>query len=167
MRLLDLKPRRKLLICSNMSRMEENNTILAFYWLKIAKQSDEVKLLYIVKDKKHEEKISDNIHQRVGEFTEQCRGKNITCENTFRVNHRPGEGICEVVCQYNPHLVIMGSRGLNKFQRTVSQSVSDFVVHHSLAPVLVIPTAHTYKTIREGWERAANIAQASLLHSCK
>ena len=49
--------------------------------------------------------------------------------------------------------------GLNKLQRTMNLSVSEFVIHHSTAPILIIPTAHVQKNMKEGWELTTTIKQ--------
>jgi len=50
---------------------------------------------------------------------------------------KPGEFVCKVAEQEKATYVVMGTRGLGKIRRTILGSVSDYVVHHSHAPVLV------------------------------
>lgn len=50
---------------------------------------------------------------------------------------KPGEFICEIAKKESASYVVMGTRGLGKFRRTIMGSVSDFVVHHASCPVLV------------------------------
>jgi len=52
---------------------------------------------------------------------------------------KPGEAIVELAKQHKPQMIIMGSRGLNAVRRTFVGSVSDYVIHHSHIPVLVVP----------------------------
>ena len=42
-------------------------------------------------------------------------------------------------------MVFIGTRGLGPIARTFHGSVSDYVVHHSDIPVMVIPPIHTPK----------------------
>ena len=51
----------------------------------------------------------------------------------------PGEGICKIVSEYKPVMVVMGSRGLNLIRRTFMGSVSSYVLHHVDIPVVIIP----------------------------
>lgn len=55
-------------------------------------------------------------------------------------NRKAGEGICEAAEKNKVDLIVMGTRGLDKVRRTVLGSVSDYVLHHSHAPVLVVPS---------------------------
>ena len=131
--------KRKVLICCSMNWTQEK-IVLGFYWTKLAKVMDDVKLVYIVKDQKHGERMHEKVVNEMDEFLKRCQENTIQCESVFHVG-KPGEGICELVEKYKSHLVVMGSRGLNKFQRTVQTSVSEYVIHHCVAPVLVVPTS--------------------------
>ena len=50
---------------------------------------------------------------------------------------KPGEFVVDTAKKENANYVVMGTRGLGKFRRTVMGSVSDYVVHHSPCPVMV------------------------------
>ncbi len=50
----------------------------------------------------------------------------------------PGEVIACVAQEEGSDLIIVGSRGLGAFQRTLLGSVSDHVTHHAHCPVLVV-----------------------------
>ncbi|KAK2186266.1 hypothetical protein NP493_207g01011 [Ridgeia piscesae] len=51
---------------------------------------------------------------------------------------KPGRVIVDVIDDVRAELVIMGSRGLGTLRRTILGSVSDYVLHHSNVPVLVV-----------------------------
>jgi nucleotide-binding universal stress UspA family protein len=51
---------------------------------------------------------------------------------------QPRDVICDVAKQENPDLVILGSRGLGSVERLMLGSVSDYVMHHCVSPVLVV-----------------------------
>lgn len=51
---------------------------------------------------------------------------------------QPRDVICNVAKQESPDLLILGSRGLGSVERLMLGSVSDYVVHHSVSPVLVV-----------------------------
>ncbi|XP_063431097.1 universal stress protein Sll1388-like [Mytilus trossulus] len=54
-----------------------------------------------------------------------------------RVNGDAGPGIVDVANREKAVYVVVGSRGLGKIRRTLLGSVSDYVLHHSLVPVIV------------------------------
>lgn len=67
--------------------------------------------------------------------------------NKYKVKHvlerlhkhnRPGEAIVKAAEQQNVHLMICGSRGLGKIRRTIMGSVSDYILHHSHVPVIIV-----------------------------
>jgi nucleotide-binding universal stress UspA family protein len=50
----------------------------------------------------------------------------------------PGEKIIEAAESENCDLIIMGSRGLSTVKRLLLGSVSNYVIHHTKKPVLII-----------------------------
>lgn len=54
----------------------------------------------------------------------------------------PGVAIVEVAAEEKCDAIVMGSRGLGAVQRFLLGSVSNYVVHHSKCPVMIIPTPH-------------------------
>jgi len=50
---------------------------------------------------------------------------------------KPGEFIVNVATREKANFIVMGTRGLGKIRRTIMGSVSDYVVHHSICPVVV------------------------------
>jgi nucleotide-binding universal stress UspA family protein len=51
---------------------------------------------------------------------------------------QPRDVICYVAKEETPDLVILGSRGLGSIERLMLGSVSDYVIHHCVSPVLVV-----------------------------
>jgi nucleotide-binding universal stress UspA family protein len=51
---------------------------------------------------------------------------------------QPRDVICHVAKEESPDLLVLGSRGLGSVERLMLGSVSDYVVHHSVVPVLVV-----------------------------
>ncbi|CAH1780851.1 unnamed protein product [Owenia fusiformis] len=51
----------------------------------------------------------------------------------------PGQGIVKFAKENQASLVVMGSRGLGAVRRTILGSVSDYVLHHSHCPIVIIP----------------------------
>ena len=128
--------RRKIQVCHN-----NEQYILTFYEEKLAKENDHLLLTYIIKTSKKEDEVKEKkekIMTSVGPFVKDCSTRGIQCEFVFH-QAKAGEGICEMVKENKPHLVVMGSRGLSKLQRTIQTSVSEYVMLNSTAPVLIIP----------------------------
>ncbi|GAA34697.2 universal stress protein [Clonorchis sinensis] len=57
----------------------------------------------------------------------------------LHVDSRPGHAVTEAIEGHNAAIVVMGSRGLGAFRRTVLGSVSGYVLHHSHVPVVIVP----------------------------
>jgi len=53
----------------------------------------------------------------------------------------PGHAICEVIEKENATAIFMGQRGLGAISRMLVGSTSDYVLHHSNCPVIVIPAS--------------------------
>lgn len=51
---------------------------------------------------------------------------------------KPGETICRIAEQENAAMIITGARNINKVQRTILGSVSDYLVSHAGCPVIVV-----------------------------
>jgi len=56
-------------------------------------------------------------------------------------HHSPGHLICEAAEKENATSIIMGQRGLGTISRMLLGSTSDYVLHHSSIPVMVVPKA--------------------------
>lgn len=64
--------------------------------------------------------------------------KAVHLRGKFRTGQgKPGEVICKIAQEEKASLIIVGTRGLGKIRRTLLGSVSDYVIHHAHAPVLV------------------------------
>ncbi|TGZ69675.1 hypothetical protein CRM22_003602 [Opisthorchis felineus] len=57
------------------------------------------------------------------------------------VDSHPGNAVIKAVERHNANIVVMGNRGLGGVRRTVLGSVSDYVLHHSYVPVVIVPPA--------------------------
>lgn len=58
-----------------------------------------------------------------------------------------GGTVCELIDEHKPDLVIIGQRGLGAIQRTIYGSVSEYLLHHSHSPVLVIPPLKAHRKL--------------------
>ena len=50
---------------------------------------------------------------------------------------KSGEAIIAAAREEKAGLIVMGTRGMGKFRRTLLGSVSDYVLHHADVPVLI------------------------------
>ena len=50
---------------------------------------------------------------------------------------KSGEAIIAAAKEEGAGLIVMGSRGMGKIRRTLIGSVSDYVLHHAHAPVVI------------------------------
>ena len=66
-----------------------------------------------------------------------CQAAQMESRTRLETGH-PRDVICYVAKDENPDLVILGSRGLGSIERLMLGSVSDYVVHHCVSPVLVV-----------------------------
>ncbi|XP_004206820.1 uncharacterized protein LOC100205851 [Hydra vulgaris] len=76
------------------------------------------------------EKFKNLCVEREIEFNE------IILDDNFK---SPGHMICELVKKKAATVVVLGQRGLGAVSRTFLGSTSDYVLHHSNVPVIVIP----------------------------
>ncbi|XP_041346882.1 universal stress protein Slr1101-like [Gigantopelta aegis] len=57
----------------------------------------------------------------------------------------PGQAICKAALEEHAEFIVVGTRGLGKIRRTITGSVSDYVLHHSNVPVLVCKSPELHK----------------------
>ncbi|KAK6175602.1 hypothetical protein SNE40_014029 [Patella caerulea] len=86
--------------------------------------------------KEQEEKVSTF----TGGLTEMLKKKGIPGK-VVRESGKPGEAIIAVAKRENVSSLVMGTRGLGTFKRTLLGSVSDFVLHNSHIPVTIVPSS--------------------------
>ncbi|XP_002168661.1 uncharacterized protein LOC100207137 [Hydra vulgaris] len=97
----------------------------------------------VAKTKHHDELIEEYIRRGKHVFDfykkfcdEQQIRYEVVLEDCFDT---PGQKICEVAKKYNSKALIIGQRGLGAFSRFLLGSTSNYVIHHSSIPVVVIP----------------------------
>lgn len=62
--------------------------------------------------------------------------------NTLHLKGDPGRSIVDAADDLHCDLIVMGSRQHGSVQRLLLGSVSNYVLHHSSCPVLMVPTQH-------------------------
>ncbi|XP_046569124.1 universal stress protein Sll1388-like [Haliotis rubra] len=78
---------------------------------------------------------------RIKEFIEQLgeRLKKVGIGGKVRsMGGTPGEVIVKIAEEEKAKMIVTGTRGLGKIRRTFLGSVSDYVLHHSNVPVIII-----------------------------
>ena len=50
-----------------------------------------------------------------------------------------GYTICKIAKDHSASVIVTGQRGLGAIRRTILGSVSDYVIHHSHIPTVVVP----------------------------
>jgi len=77
----------------------------------------------------------------IQKYKDLCQDLDIKCEIIFEdKKHSAGNTICETAKEKNADAIIMGQRGLGMISRKLLGSTSDYVLHHSHIPVMVIPS---------------------------
>jgi len=119
-----------------------DGTTFLYYWKLIAMPQDKVLLVHVFSPKDAtKDKWTENQTQLstvITPFEEQCKQHEVNYQVILHTG-KPGEGICKLVEQHNPDLLIIGSRGLSKLRRTIETSVSEYVHHHAKIPILIVP----------------------------
>ncbi|XP_002159220.3 uncharacterized protein LOC100202767 [Hydra vulgaris] len=73
-------------------------------------------------------------------YTSICEEKKIECESAIVDDyHGTGYEICELVEKYMGTSVILGRKSPGIIHRFILGSTSDYVLHHSRVPVIVVP----------------------------
>ncbi|KAJ7386700.1 hypothetical protein OS493_006711 [Desmophyllum pertusum] len=72
-------------------------------------------------------------------FGTKCKQHGLKFKLYKEESNRPGEVICKLAADEKAQFIIMGSRGVGTLRRTFLGSVSDYCVHHTHIPVVVVP----------------------------
>ncbi|KAF6773775.1 hypothetical protein AHF37_06191 [Paragonimus kellicotti] len=55
------------------------------------------------------------------------------------VDTKPGAALIQAADELKASVIVMGNRGMGVIRRTILGSVSDYVLHHSHMPVVIVP----------------------------
>lgn len=78
--------------------------------------------------------------KRLGQkFMRKAKEDKVQSQAFLHVDSKPGTSVIKAVQEHGAHLILMGSRGLSMVRRTILGSISDYVLHHSHIPVVIIP----------------------------
>lgn len=88
---------------------------------------------------KHEVEKHDQFIKDLGKkYRRKCKPLKIEAKIIVEPGP-PGQVICRVALEQDATLIVMGCRGEGTVRRTILGSVSDYVIHHTHIPVLVVP----------------------------
>ena len=92
----------------------------------------------------HRVKIEESVKESesvVNKFKGLCKEREIEFSDiVLEDNYKsPGYMICELAKKKAATVIVMGQRGLGAVSRAFLGSTSDYVLHHSNVPVIVIP----------------------------
>ncbi|XP_060084399.1 universal stress protein YxiE-like [Ylistrum balloti] len=81
---------------------------------------------------------STRIETMLAGYVDLLRPKRIACEARQINESHVGDSICKFAEENGASMIVMGTRGQGKLRRTMLGSVSDFIVHHSKIPCVII-----------------------------
>lgn len=73
----------------------------------------------------------------VEKYVKQCEQAKIPCEGEV-VQGDPGSHICSEAKKKSADVIILGTHGYGIIKRTFLGSISDYVLHHSTVPVIIV-----------------------------
>lgn len=135
-----------------MDGSEHSDYAFEWFWQNMHKENDKIILLHVPnygalvhssKVMKDSAVITESIAQEgtkikilLERLGQKLKDKKIGGK-VMSVGGNPGEIIVSIAQEENATMIVTGTRGLGKLRRTILGSVSDYIVHHSLVPVLV------------------------------
>ena len=110
--------------------------------------------IYITNDdgdnEKHKQETIKKSKLMVAQFQEFCTRKKINTRVFIEEKcDSIGNTICKLAKEHNAQCIVMGQRGLSAVKRAIYGSVSDYILHHSHVPVLVVPPSNELKAIEQ------------------
>ncbi|XP_048740412.1 uncharacterized protein LOC125654493 [Ostrea edulis] len=124
--------------CENVHRAGDNVVVVFGAEYKVSfmpGQVSDTKLKQIQEEMSKEQKRVEGLTNK---YVSQLREKNIKGEATPITGKKPEEAIISKAEEVGASMIVMGTRGLGTIRRTLMGSVSDYVVHHSKMPVIVV-----------------------------
>ncbi|CAL8071046.1 unnamed protein product [Calicophoron daubneyi] len=72
-------------------------------------------------------------------FMQVAKEHGVKTEGLVLVDSNPGSAVVQMVEKLKANMIILGNRGVGIIRRTFLGSVSDYVLHHSHVPVVIVP----------------------------
>uniref|UniRef100_H2YBS5 UspA domain-containing protein n=1 Tax=Ciona savignyi TaxID=51511 RepID=H2YBS5_CIOSA len=99
---------------------------------------DDVVVTYSDDIEKLRQEATQKLNSLKKAYETRMEGKNVTAKFLFNFADIPvGEAIIQIANKEQCDAIITGSRGMGAFRRTILGSVSDYVMHHAKATVMV------------------------------
>nr|XP_002130756.1 uncharacterized protein LOC100178454 isoform X1 [Ciona intestinalis]XP_026693968.1 uncharacterized protein LOC100178454 isoform X1 [Ciona intestinalis] len=123
------KPENEILLC----HVAEQPLIPTYIFLE-----DEVLVSYTEDIEKLRQETTKKLNELKKKYETKLEGHNAKAQMLFKYCECPvGEAIVQISTKENCDAIVTGSRGMGAFRRTILGSVSDYVMHHSKATVMV------------------------------
>lgn len=76
----------------------------------------------------------------IDKYTKICAEKEIQCNSAlYKISNNPGETLVTASKEMMATFIILGTRRLAKLEKVFLGSTSDYVLHHSDIPVVIVP----------------------------
>ncbi|OWF35049.1 uncharacterized protein LOC110443408 [Mizuhopecten yessoensis] len=98
------------------------------------KYSDD-RIKEIVQQAKEE---STRVETMLADYVDSLRAKRIHGEGRQLTEKNAGQAICDFAEKNGASLICMGTRGQGLVRRTMLGSVSDYIIHHSKCPCILV-----------------------------
>lgn len=133
---------------------QSENCLNAFMWYleNFHRESDTVGILHVTNTPKISEMMTVERHHHymninkasvnnlIKKYTLILDERKFKYKLLLAEDHRtPGTVICEVAKENKANTITVAQRGLSSFSRTLLGSTSDFVIHNTDIPVIVVP----------------------------
>ncbi|CAH8437897.1 unnamed protein product [Schistosoma rodhaini] len=81
----------------------------------------------------------ENAKKLLQKYLIKAKRFGISCQAFVHVNAKPGPTLVKFAEEQKTDIIIMGSRGLGLIRSTLLGSVTNYVMHHTKTPLVVIP----------------------------
>lgn len=82
----------------------------------------------------------EKVNKTQADYEHELISRKVHYKITGEHKKHVGEAILHEAEKENADLIVLGTRGLGTFKRAIHGSVSDYVVHNGVKPVLIIPS---------------------------
>lgn len=114
-----------------------NSEIIILNVFKLSRQLYTAESIYYMYLDDIESKTAELRRMFLEKIEQEAKSRNIKVSSTVEEGS-PGTIIVDTANKENCDLIVMGTRGLNALERTLIGSVSNYVIHHSKCPVMLI-----------------------------
>ncbi|XP_068670262.1 universal stress protein Sll1388-like [Montipora capricornis] len=91
---------------------------------------------------KEVEKSAKEMNDLLKGFGDKCKHHGVNFKLYKEESNRPGEVICKLAADDHAHVIVIGARGLNTLRQKILGSVSEYCMHHTHVPLVVVPSSN-------------------------